>query len=87
MQYVNSVIEVEGVILHIVNKGGQPGISLGATDVSDKESLGLLLTFDPKERQPIKKLKVGDTMIFKGILLKAPTCRCPGRIDAAIVQR
>jgi len=85
--YINSVIEVEGVILHIVNKGGQPGISLGATDVSEKESLGLYLAFGPKEKEAIKKLKVGDIVIFKGILVRVPEYRNPGHVDAAIVLR
>ncbi len=86
-QYINVVIEVEGVILHIVNKGGQPAISLGAINLSKKEGLGLLLAFGPKEKESIKKLKVGDIVIFKGILMRGPEYRKPGHINAAIVVK
>ena len=86
-QYLNSIIEVEGVILHIVNKGGQPAISLAEHEISEREKLALNLTFGPNEREPIKNLQVGDVMIFKGILVKAPSYRNPGHLDATIVPR
>lgn len=86
-EYLNSVIEVKGLILHIVNKGGQPAISLAEHGVSGRERLALNLTFGPKEREGIKNLDVGDVMIFKGILVKAPSHRNPGHLDASIVPR
>jgi len=86
-EYLNSVIEVKGVILHIVNKGGQAAISLAEHDASENYKLALNLTFGPKENEPIKSLAIGDVVIFKGILVKLPSYRKPGHLDAAIVPR
>ena len=82
-KYIGEVIEVEGRILHIVNKGGQPAISIDDPD----GALGFTLVFGPNERLPIKELKAGDMVVFRGILSRAPKLRNPGFIDAAILSR
>lgn len=82
-KYIGEVIEVEGRILHIVNKGGQPAISIGDPD----GELGFTLFFGPNERLPIKELKAGDMVVFRGILSRAPKLRNSGFIDAAILSR
>ncbi|MDB4077695.1 DUF4131 domain-containing protein [Porticoccaceae bacterium] len=82
-KYIGEVIEVEGRILHIVNKAGQPAISIGDPD----GTLGFTLVFGPNERLPIKELKVGDMVVFRGILSRAPKLRNPGFIDAAILSQ
>ena len=71
----------------IVNKGGQPAITLREINLSNNDSLSVLIVFGPKEREPIKRLNVGDRMIFKGLLVKVPAFSRPGCLDAAIAPR
>ena len=82
-KYIGEVIEVEGQILHIVNKGGQPAMSIGNLD----GALGFILSFGPNEREANKELKAGDTVVFMGVLSRVPKLRSPGFIDAAILSR
>lgn len=81
-RYVGSVIEVEGRIGSIINKGGQP--SVGLTD----GRLGVAAYFGPKEREPIKQLSVGDTVTLKGILTTVPEYqKSRGTLIPAIAPR
>jgi len=80
---LGQVLEVEGIIGHIVNKGGQPAVSL--TDPGNR--LGLSVFFGPKEKKPITKLKQGEIAVFKGILTRAPVYLHPGELSPAIVPR
>lgn len=83
VHYLDEIVEIEGRITHIVNKGGQPAIS-----IFDEESeLGLILFFGPNEREPIKKLKIGDTVSFKGIVIRTPTLSRPGELRPTIISR
>ena len=78
------VIEVDGIIGQIVNKGGQPAIALREINLLNKDSLSVLIVFGPKEREPIKRLNVSDRVIFKGRLVKVSAFRY---LDAAIAPR
>ena len=80
-KYIGGVIEIEGKVLHIVNKGGAPAITLG--DIHG--DFGILLVFGPNQREPIKRLRVGDIYTFKGILVDVPKFRHHGMLKPAVV--
>lgn len=82
-QYLGKVIEIEGIIGHIANKGGRPSVSLH----SDKEGLGMILSFGPDERQPLKALAAGDRAVFRGLLKKVPRFHYVGKLEPAVVPR
>lgn len=82
-QYVGRVIEIEGRIGHITNKGGRPGVSL----LAKKDGLGMMLSFGPDERQPLKSLIKGQHAVFRGLLKTAPRYGHVGMLEPAVVVR
>ncbi len=82
-QYVGKVIEVEGRIGHIANKGGRPSVSL----LAKTDRLGLMLSFGPAERQPLKSFVNGQPAVFRGLLKTAPRYDYAGILEPAIVVR
>lgn len=82
-RYLGSVIEVHGIIRHVVNKGGQPAVSL-----SDEENIrGLLLTFGPHEKQAVGKLILGSEASFKGLVVKIPSYSYPGELRPTVADK
>jgi hypothetical protein len=80
---VGKVIEIEGRIGHITNKGGRPAVSL----LAKTDGLGMLLSFGPHERQPLKSLVNGQQAIFRGLLKTAPRYGYIGTLEPAVVVR
>lgn len=72
-QLKDRVIEIEGVIGHIMDKGGCPAVTL-------RPNLGCFFGRDRKKQ--IKRLKVGQTVILKGWVDPVS-----GFLDACMVVR
>lgn len=61
--YLGQVIEVSGTIEHIVNKGGQPGVTLSG---------GVTCGFGRKQKPMVGTLQKGDGINLRGIYERGP---------------
>ena|ERR1051325_3107045 len=62
--YLGKVIEVTGTVKHIVNKGGQPGVTLSG---------GVICGFGKKQKSMVGTLREGDRITCRGIYKWEPS--------------